>query len=158
MVIVACKDGRQLLSIPRATKKHAGLYECSASNVLGSITSSCTVAVAREHGVVPGMGKGSQQAKLSGLTGAPHLSPGIPGKLTPPEVPQTYQDTALVLWKPGDGRAPCTYTLERRVEGEALGSPRGWERSWVALLNALPTLESWAHPSVASALLSTPCR
>ncbi|XP_006890370.1 PREDICTED: striated muscle preferentially expressed protein kinase-like [Elephantulus edwardii] len=94
VVIVSCKDGRQLLSIPRAGKRHAGLYECSATNVLGSITSSCTVAVAR-----------------------------VPGKLVPPEVPQTYQDTALVLWKPGDSRAPCTYTLERRVEGESTWHP-----------------------------------
>uniref|UniRef100_A0A481B7N0 non-specific serine/threonine protein kinase n=1 Tax=Sus scrofa TaxID=9823 RepID=A0A481B7N0_PIG len=94
VVIVSCKDGRQLLSIPRAGKRHAGLYECSATNVLGSITSSCTVAVAR-----------------------------IPGKLAPPEVPQTYQDTALVLWKPGDSRAPCTYTLERRVDGESSWHP-----------------------------------
>ncbi|XP_013207155.1 striated muscle preferentially expressed protein kinase isoform X3 [Microtus ochrogaster] len=91
VVIVSCKDGRQLLSIPRAGKRHAGLYECSATNVLGSITSSCTVSVAR-----------------------------IPGKLAPPEVPQTYHDTALVLWKPGDSRAPCTYTLERRVDGESV--------------------------------------
>ncbi|XP_060049624.1 striated muscle preferentially expressed protein kinase isoform X2 [Erinaceus europaeus] len=94
VVVVSCKDGRQLLSIPRASRRHAGLYECSASNVLGSITSSCTVAVAR-----------------------------IPGKLVPPEVPQTYQDTALVLWKPGDSRAPCTYTLERRVDGESAWHP-----------------------------------
>ncbi|XP_012920953.1 striated muscle preferentially expressed protein kinase isoform X3 [Heterocephalus glaber] len=94
VVIVSCKDGRQLLSIPRAGKRHAGLYECSATNVLGSITSSCTVAVAR-----------------------------VPGKLAPPEVPQTYQDTALVLWKPGDSRAPCTYTLERRVDGESAWHP-----------------------------------
>ncbi|XP_073734367.1 striated muscle preferentially expressed protein kinase isoform X2 [Callorhinus ursinus] len=94
VIIVSCKDGRQLLSIPRAGKRHAGLYECSATNVLGSITSSCTVAVAR-----------------------------IPGKLAPPEVPQTYQDTALVLWKPGDSRAPCTYTLERRVDGESVWHP-----------------------------------
>ncbi|XP_063101693.1 striated muscle preferentially expressed protein kinase isoform X4 [Cavia porcellus] len=94
VVIVSCKDGRQLLSIPRAGKRHAGLYECSATNVLGSITSSCTIAVAR-----------------------------VPGKLAPPEVPQTYQDTALVLWKPGDGRAPCTYTLERRVDGESTWHP-----------------------------------
>lgn len=50
VIIVSCKDGRQLLSIPRAGKRHAGLYECSATNVLGSITSSCTVAVAREPG------------------------------------------------------------------------------------------------------------
>nr|XP_036871981.1 striated muscle preferentially expressed protein kinase isoform X2 [Manis javanica] len=94
VIIVSCKDGRQLLSIPRAGKRHAGLYECSATNVLGSITSSCTVAVAR-----------------------------VPGKLAPPEVPQTYQDTALVLWKPGDSRAPCTYTLERRVDGESAWHP-----------------------------------
>ncbi|XP_069925959.1 striated muscle preferentially expressed protein kinase isoform X1 [Oryctolagus cuniculus] len=94
VVIVSCKDGRQLLSIPRAGKRHAGLYECSATNVLGSITSSCTIAVAR-----------------------------VPGKLAPPEVPQTYQDTALVLWKPGDSRAPCTYTLERRVDGESAWHP-----------------------------------
>ncbi|XP_059963330.1 striated muscle preferentially expressed protein kinase isoform X10 [Mesoplodon densirostris] len=94
VIIVSCKDGRQLLSIPRAGKRHAGLYECSATNVLGSITSSCTVAVAR-----------------------------IPGKLAPPEVPQTYQDTALVLWKPGDSKAPCTYTLERRVDGESSWHP-----------------------------------
>nr|XP_014331843.1 PREDICTED: striated muscle preferentially expressed protein kinase [Bos mutus] len=94
VIIVSCKDGRQLLSIPRAGKRHAGLYECSATNVLGSITSSCTVAVAR-----------------------------TPGKLAPPEVPQTYQDTALVLWKPGDSKAPCTYTLERRVDGESSWHP-----------------------------------
>ncbi|KAM8790385.1 striated muscle preferentially expressed protein kinase isoform 3-T3 [Rhynchonycteris naso] len=94
VTIVSCKDGRQLLSIPRVGKRHAGLYECSASNVLGSVTSSCTVAVAR-----------------------------VPGKLAPPEVPQTYQDTALVLWKPGDSRAPCTYTLERRVDGESSWHP-----------------------------------
>lgn len=50
VVIVSCKDGRQLLSIPQAGKRHAGLYECSATNALGSITSSCTVAVARELG------------------------------------------------------------------------------------------------------------
>ncbi|XP_047577035.1 striated muscle preferentially expressed protein kinase isoform X5 [Lutra lutra] len=94
VIIVSCKDGRQLLSIPRAGRRHAGLYECSATNILGSITSSCTVAVAR-----------------------------IPGKLAPPEVPQTYQDTALVLWKPGDSQAPCTYTLERRVDGESVWHP-----------------------------------
>ncbi|XP_058521028.1 striated muscle preferentially expressed protein kinase isoform X1 [Ochotona princeps] len=94
VVIVSCKDGRQLLSIPRAGKWHAGLYECSATNVLGSITSSCTVTVAR-----------------------------IPGKLAPPEIPQTYEDTALVLWKPGDSGAPCTYTLERRVDGESVWHP-----------------------------------
>ncbi|XP_074047393.1 striated muscle preferentially expressed protein kinase isoform X2 [Macrotis lagotis] len=90
VTIVSCKDGRQLLTIPRAGKRHAGLYECSARNALGSATSSCTMAVAR-----------------------------LPGKLAPPEVPQKYQDTALVVWKPGDSRAPCTYTLEQRIDGES---------------------------------------
>ncbi|XP_074154764.1 striated muscle preferentially expressed protein kinase isoform X8 [Sminthopsis crassicaudata] len=91
VTIVSCKDGRQLLTIPRAGKRHAGLYECSARNALGSATSSCTLAVAR-----------------------------LPGKLAPPEVPQKYQDTALVVWKPGDSRAPCTYTLEQRIDGESV--------------------------------------
>ncbi|XP_038625027.1 striated muscle preferentially expressed protein kinase [Tachyglossus aculeatus] len=87
---VSCKDGRQLLTVPRVGKRHAGLYECSATNPLGSAVSSCTLAVAR-----------------------------TPAKPAPPEVPQKYQDTALVLWKPGDGQAPCSYTLERRVDGES---------------------------------------
>lgn len=60
---------------------------------------------------------------LSPSLGPLLLLPGIPGKLAPPEVPQTYHDTALVLWKPGDSRAPCTYTLERRVDGEGTA---GW--------------------------------
>ena len=60
---------------------------------------------------------------LSPSLGPLLLLPGIPGKLAPPEVPQTYHDTALVLWKPGDSRAPCTYTLERRVDGEGKA---GW--------------------------------
>ena len=47
------------------------------------------------------MGGGTGLDGVQGLTGAPLLSPGTPGKLAPPEVPQTYQDTALVLWKPG---------------------------------------------------------
>uniref|UniRef100_A0A6I8PC13 non-specific serine/threonine protein kinase n=1 Tax=Ornithorhynchus anatinus TaxID=9258 RepID=A0A6I8PC13_ORNAN len=87
---VSCKDGRQLLTVPRVGKRHAGLYECSATNPLGSAVSSCTLAVAR-----------------------------TPAKPAPPEVPQKYRDTALVLWKPGDGQAPCSYTLERRVDGES---------------------------------------
>ncbi|XP_024618908.1 striated muscle preferentially expressed protein kinase [Neophocaena asiaeorientalis asiaeorientalis] len=104
VIIVSCKDGRQLLSIPRAGRRHAGLYECSATNVLGSTTSSCTVAVAR-----------------------------IPGKLAPPEVPQTYQDTALVLWKPGDSRAPCTYTLEHPSPMLPVG-----ESSWHPVSSGIP--------------------
>lgn len=44
--IVACKDGRQLLTISKVSKKDAGLYECNATNALGTATSSCTLAVA----------------------------------------------------------------------------------------------------------------
>lgn len=46
--IVACKDGRQLLTISKASKKDAGLYECNATNALGTATSSCTISVARK--------------------------------------------------------------------------------------------------------------
>lgn len=148
VVIVSCKDGRQLLSIPRAGKRHAGLYECSATNVLGSITSSCTVAVAREPGAGTEVGGdgGWMGPKLGqGLTGAPLVLPGIPGKLAPPEVPQTYQDTALVLWKPGDSRAPCTYTLERRVDGEEPAGSGGRGRA-EKLGRQVPSLGK--HPSL----------
>ncbi|XP_065416498.1 striated muscle preferentially expressed protein kinase isoform X3 [Chrysemys picta bellii] len=87
--IVSCKDGRQLLSIPRTCKKDAGLYECTAANALGTATSSCTLAVAR-----------------------------LPGKPGTPEIPQKYKNTVLVLWKPADSRAPCTYILECKMNGE----------------------------------------
>ncbi|XP_066467680.1 striated muscle preferentially expressed protein kinase isoform X2 [Tiliqua scincoides] len=87
--IVACKDGRQLLTISKASKKDAGLYECNATNALGTATSSCTLAVAR-----------------------------IPGRPGTPEIPQKYRNTVLVLWRPAESRAPCTYTLERKLDGE----------------------------------------
>uniref|UniRef100_A0A8C1J588 Striated muscle enriched protein kinase b n=1 Tax=Cyprinus carpio TaxID=7962 RepID=A0A8C1J588_CYPCA len=35
-----------------------------------------------------------------------------------PEVPQKYKNTALVVWRPSDTTAPCTYSLERKTEGE----------------------------------------
>ncbi|KAL8182995.1 UNVERIFIED_CONTAM: hypothetical protein K2H54_011326, partial [Gekko kuhli] len=87
--IVACKDGRQLLTIAKASKKDAGLYECNATNALGTATSSCTISVAR--------------------------FPGRPGT---PEIPQKYRNTVLVLWRPADSQASCTYTLERKMDGE----------------------------------------
>ncbi|KAM9123059.1 striated muscle preferentially expressed protein kinase [Pangshura tecta] len=87
--IVSCKDGRQLLSIPKTCKKDAGLYECTAANALGTATSSCTLAVAR-----------------------------LPGKPGTPEIPQKYKNTVLVLWKPADSQAPCTYILECKLNGE----------------------------------------
>ncbi|XP_044888733.1 striated muscle preferentially expressed protein kinase [Mauremys mutica] len=98
--IVSCKDGRQLLSIPKTCKKDAGLYECTAANALGTATSSCTLAVAR-----------------------------LPGKPGTPEIPQKYKNTVLVLWKPADSRAPCTYILECRLNGE---------REWKTIGSGIP--------------------
>uniref|UniRef100_A0A8C7EBH0 Protein kinase domain-containing protein n=1 Tax=Nothoprocta perdicaria TaxID=30464 RepID=A0A8C7EBH0_NOTPE len=46
--IVSCKDGRQMLTIPKVSRKDAGLYECAAANTLGTAISSCTLAVARK--------------------------------------------------------------------------------------------------------------
>ncbi|XP_074449866.1 striated muscle preferentially expressed protein kinase isoform X1 [Larus michahellis] len=87
--VVSCKDGRQMLTIAKVSRKDAGLYECAATNVLGTAISSCTLAVAR-----------------------------IPGRPGTPEIPQKYKNTVLVLWKPAESKAPCTYTLERRLDGE----------------------------------------
>ncbi|XP_030643504.1 striated muscle preferentially expressed protein kinase [Chanos chanos] len=89
MNMISCPDGRQLLMIMKTTKKDAGLYECVATNPLASVTSSCTLSLAR-----------------------------LPNRPGTPEVPQRYKNTALVVWRPSDTMAPCTYTLERRTEGE----------------------------------------
>nr|XP_033803021.1 striated muscle preferentially expressed protein kinase isoform X2 [Geotrypetes seraphini] len=86
---VSCPDGRQLLTIIKTGLSDVGVYECSASNVLGSATSSCSLAVAR-----------------------------LPGRPGTPEIPQKYKNTVLVLWKPATSLAPCTYTLERKMSGE----------------------------------------
>ncbi|NXJ04405.1 SPEG kinase, partial [Odontophorus gujanensis] len=87
--IVSCKDGRQMLTISKVSRKDAGLYECAAANTLGTAISSCTLAVAR-----------------------------LPGRPGTPEIAQKYKNTVLVLWKPAESKAPCTYTLEHRLEGE----------------------------------------
>ncbi|NXK96391.1 SPEG kinase, partial [Formicarius rufipectus] len=87
--VVSCKDGRQMLTIAKVSRKDAGLYECAAANVLGTAISSCTLAVAR-----------------------------LPGRPGTPEIPQKYKNTVLVLWKPAESKAPCTYMLERRLDGE----------------------------------------
>ncbi|KAG5834017.1 hypothetical protein ANANG_G00282160 [Anguilla anguilla] len=42
----------------------------------------------------------------------------LPNRPGTPEIPQKYKNTALVLWRPSDTLAPCTYSLERRTEGE----------------------------------------
>uniref|UniRef100_A0A3P8WK14 non-specific serine/threonine protein kinase n=1 Tax=Cynoglossus semilaevis TaxID=244447 RepID=A0A3P8WK14_CYNSE len=89
MNMIACPDGRQLLMIMHTTKKDAGVYECVATNPLASMSSSCTISLAR-----------------------------LPNRPGTPEIPQKYNNTALVLWRPSDTMAPCTYSLERKTEGE----------------------------------------
>ncbi|XP_028993071.1 striated muscle preferentially expressed protein kinase isoform X2 [Betta splendens] len=89
MNMIACPDGRQLLMIMQTTKKDAGVYECVATNPLAAVSSSCTISLAR-----------------------------LPNRPGTPEIPQKYNNTALVLWRPSDTMAPCTYSLERRAEGE----------------------------------------
>ncbi|XP_041857291.1 striated muscle preferentially expressed protein kinase [Melanotaenia boesemani] len=89
MNMISCPDGRQLLMIMQTTKKDAGVYECVATNPLASVSSSCTISLAR-----------------------------LPNRPGTPEIPQKYNNTALVLWRPSDTMAPCTYSLERRAEGE----------------------------------------
>uniref|UniRef100_UPI0037E8810E striated muscle preferentially expressed protein kinase n=1 Tax=Semicossyphus pulcher TaxID=241346 RepID=UPI0037E8810E len=89
MNMIACPDGRQLLMIMQTTKKDAGVYECVATNPLAAVSSSCTISLAR-----------------------------LPNRPGTPEIPQRYNNTALVLWRPSDNMAPCTYSLERKAEGE----------------------------------------
>ncbi|XP_057680590.1 striated muscle preferentially expressed protein kinase-like isoform X3 [Corythoichthys intestinalis] len=83
-------DGRQLLTILKCSQRDAGVYECIATNPIAAITTSCTLTIA--------------------------FVPKRPGT---PEVPQTYNNTALVLWKPSDTKPPCSYTLERKTEGDS---------------------------------------
>ncbi|XP_056286813.1 striated muscle preferentially expressed protein kinase isoform X2 [Pseudoliparis swirei] len=80
-------DGRQLLTIVKSSRRDAGVYECVATNPIATITTSCTLTIA--------------------------CVPKRPGT---PEVPQTYNNTALVLWKPADSKSPCSYTLESKTE------------------------------------------
>ncbi|KAK5861440.1 hypothetical protein PBY51_022837 [Eleginops maclovinus] len=89
MNMIACPDGRQLLMIMQTTKKDAGVYECVATNPLAAVSSSCTISLAR-----------------------------LPNRPGTPEIPQKYNNTALVVWRPSDTMAPCTYSLERKAETE----------------------------------------
>ncbi|KAM3585598.1 uncharacterized protein V6R79_022192 [Siganus canaliculatus] len=82
-------DGRQLLTITKSSRRNDGVYECVATNPIATITTSCTLSIA--------------------------CVPKRPGT---PEIPQTYNNTALVLWKPADTKPPCSYTLERKTEGD----------------------------------------
>lgn len=47
----------------------------------------------------------------------PFAFPGLPNRPGTPEIPQKYNNTALVVWRPSDTMAPCTYSLEKRTEG-----------------------------------------
>ncbi|XP_062270568.1 striated muscle preferentially expressed protein kinase [Scomber scombrus] len=87
--LISPPDGRQLLIIKKSSRKDTGVYECVATNTIATITTSCTLSIA--------------------------CVPKRPGT---PEVPQTYNNTALVLWKPADTKPPCSYTLERKTEGD----------------------------------------
>ncbi|XP_051283364.1 striated muscle preferentially expressed protein kinase isoform X2 [Dicentrarchus labrax] len=88
--LISHPDGRQLLTIIKSSRRDAGVYECVATNPIATITTSCTLSIA--------------------------CVPKRPGT---PEVPQTYNNTALVLWKPADTKSPCSYTLERKTEGDS---------------------------------------
>ncbi|KAM9334206.1 striated muscle preferentially expressed protein kinase-like [Symphorus nematophorus] len=88
--LISHPDGRQLLTIMKSGRRDAGVYECVATNPIATITTSCTLSIA--------------------------CVPKRPGT---PEVPQTYNNTALVLWKPADTKSPCSYTLERKTEGDS---------------------------------------
>ncbi|XP_059503638.1 striated muscle preferentially expressed protein kinase [Stegostoma tigrinum] len=89
IMIVSCPDGRQLVTVAKMSRDDTGVYECSATNPLGSASSSCTVSLAR-----------------------------LPGRPGPPEIPQVYKNTALIIWKPAEALSPCTYTLEQKLSGE----------------------------------------
>ena len=55
---------------------------------------------------------------LSNFFGDLYLA-GLPNRPGTPEIPQKYKDTALVVWRPSDNLAPCTYSLERKAERES---------------------------------------
>lgn len=78
--VVSCKDGRQMLTIAKVSRKDAGLYECAAANVLGTAISSCTLAVARkdEEGEPCGTEKSTYQAYSLGLGTGQSMSLNIP--------------------------------------------------------------------------------
>lgn len=58
----------------------------------------------------------------------PFFTQAVPKRPGTPEVAQTYNNTALVLWKPSDTNSPCSYSLERRSEGERVGKKTSTQR------------------------------
>ncbi|XP_035984095.1 striated muscle preferentially expressed protein kinase isoform X4 [Fundulus heteroclitus] len=91
IVRISHPDGRQLLTIHKCSHRDAGVYECVATNPIATITTSCTLSVA-----------------------------SVPKRPGTPEVAQTYNNTALVLWKPSETKSPCSYSLERKIEGDSV--------------------------------------
>lgn len=146
MNMIACPDGRQLLMIMQTTKKDAGVYECVATNPLASVSSSCIISLARKnwemiHLSVSQWGAGkpfvcsthnkerignSQRTEDVNVVLIYILFIGLPNCPGTPEIPQKYNNTALVLWRPSDTMAPCTYSLERRTEGQYLSVVFWW--------------------------------
>ncbi|XP_061572129.1 striated muscle preferentially expressed protein kinase [Cololabis saira] len=90
MKLMSPVDGRQLLKIYKSSHRDAGVYECVAKNPIATVTTSCTLSIAC-----------------------------IPKRPGTPEVAQTYNNTALVLWKPADTKSQCSYSLERKIKGES---------------------------------------
>ncbi|XP_069376886.1 striated muscle preferentially expressed protein kinase isoform X3 [Paralichthys olivaceus] len=88
--LISHPDGRQLLTIMKSSRRDTGIYECVATNPIATTTTSCTLSIA-----------------------------SVPKRPGTPEIPQTYNNTALVLWKPADSKSPCSYTLERKTEGDS---------------------------------------
>ncbi|KAM6893731.1 striated muscle preferentially expressed protein kinase-like [Xenentodon cancila] len=88
--LISHPDGRQLLKVFKSSHRDAGVYECVASNPIATVTTSCTLSIAC-----------------------------IPKRPGTPEVAQTYNNTALVLWKPADTKSQCSYSLDRKREGDS---------------------------------------
>lgn len=122
--IVSCKDGRQMLTIAKVSRKDAGLYECAAANTLGTAISSCTLAVARKDA-----GGTSGDRACTRRWGSPALAAG--GWLWQ----EGHAWALLLAWwhSPGAGDAPgqgtrsllSTWGFRGGHAAVAQASPRG---------------------------------
>lgn len=106
------------LELPSASVKETGTSEEGQAGFARAPPASLS-----PHVVLP------SPCSSSALPLAGHLAhpvcplAGLPGRPGTPEIPQKYKNTVLVLWKPAESKAPCTYTLERRLEGTGGGLP-----------------------------------
>lgn len=117
--LIACPDGRQLLMVMKTSKMDAGLYECLATNNMGSATTSCALSFACKlrYSHILFISLFMFMFLHTDVVYLSYVNQGVPKRPGTPEIPQIYNNTALVLWKPSDTKAPCTYTLERKSEG-----------------------------------------